>query len=302
MNTDATHNVSDSDPAPQGKGIGECLRQARQMQGLSLQAVATRLRTPLRIVEAMEQEDWSRLGAPIYVRGHLSSYTRLLGLPSVATDAVIAPTVAEPPTLISMTRSSRFAHNVDQLARRAVYIVLTVSIVGSVVWLATSGHLPENQATLASLDLAPAPSQSASPTIVQTAPAPAVVPDESPLIASLTPFHAVPRALTAAESEQAATAPAETERAQTQELVLSVREQSWIEVFGSDGHKLESGLLQAGSERRYATDQVARVTLGNADAVEVRVDGDALDLAPFQRANVARFALSSDGRVVPTDG
>jgi cytoskeleton protein RodZ len=38
--------------------------------------------------------------------------------------------------------------------------------------------------------------------------------------------------------------------------------------------------------------------LGNASAVEVQQRGATLDLAPYRKANVARFAVSSDGSVV----
>jgi len=44
---------------------------------------------------------------------------------------------------------------------------------------------------------------------------------------------------------------------------------------------------------------VARMVLGNASAVEVQQAGTIVDLSPYQRANVARFTVSSDGSVVP---
>jgi cytoskeleton protein RodZ len=42
------------------------------------------------------------------------------------------------------------------------------------------------------------------------------------------------------------------------------------------------------------------VALGNAGGVEVRRGAEALDLQPFRRANVARFAVSSDGSLQPS--
>jgi cytoskeleton protein RodZ len=41
------------------------------------------------------------------------------------------------------------------------------------------------------------------------------------------------------------------------------------------------------------------VVLGNAAAVEVRTRGKTRDLAPYMRANVARFTVSSDGSLAP---
>ena len=41
------------------------------------------------------------------------------------------------------------------------------------------------------------------------------------------------------------------------------------------------------------------MVLGNAAAVEVQQSGSTVDMTPYKRANVARFAVSSDGSLVP---
>ncbi|RYF09448.1 MAG: DUF4115 domain-containing protein [Oxalobacteraceae bacterium] len=60
-------------------------------------------------------------------------------------------------------------------------------------------------------------------------------------------------------------------------------------------------MLPAGSERHYTAAQVGRLTIGNSSAVQMQHRGRAVDLAPFARANVARFAVSSDGSLVAAD-
>ncbi len=82
-------------------------------------------------------------------------------------------------------------------------------------------------------------------------------------------------------------------------LVLRIRGDSWVEVTAPDGSSLEQGLLRAGQERSFRKGDVGRVVLGNAAAVEVQHGGSTVDLAPYQRANVARFAVSSEGSLVP---
>src|SRR3546814_2235439 len=61
---------------------GQRLRAAREAAGLSVAEVASRLKTPSRFIEALEAEEWDRIGAPVFVRGQLRSYSRLLGLRS----------------------------------------------------------------------------------------------------------------------------------------------------------------------------------------------------------------------------
>jgi cytoskeleton protein RodZ len=86
------------------------------------------------------------------------------------------------------------------------------------------------------------------------------------------------------------------------DIVLSFRGESWVEILDAGGQRIERGLVTAGSERRLQPGQVGLVTLGNADAVDVRQNGRALDLAGFRQANIARFGVSSEGLLTPPGG
>ena len=70
-------------------------------------------------------------------------------------------------------------------------------------------------------------------------------------------------------------------------LVLKLSAASWVEILGTDGNKLEDGILPAGSERRYTSDTPLSVRLGNAEGAEVSVDGKIIDLAPYR--NIQRW-------------
>src|SRR3546814_871101 len=109
-------------------GAGERLRAAREAAGLTQADVASRLKMPLRVVQSLEQEDWSRLGAPVFVRGQLRSYSKLLKLPfdPVVEASGVSPVM--PPTLTPRTFTSPVQRFAEQAARRMVYIVMTVAI------------------------------------------------------------------------------------------------------------------------------------------------------------------------------
>jgi len=60
--------------------IGQQLRAAREKQGLSIDEVARQLLLNRQLIMELENDDYSRIPAPVYVRGYLRSYAQLLQL------------------------------------------------------------------------------------------------------------------------------------------------------------------------------------------------------------------------------
>lgn len=290
--------ISDSNPnAFDGaKGCGQHLREAREAAGLSIDEVGSRLRMPVHVVRALEEEQWQRLGAPVFVRGQLRSYARLLGvdLEPLLESARIAP--VQPVELISHTHTPPLRRMLESATRRMVYVVITAGLAVP-VWYATRTHFAEDGPSTASLDVVPATPGDAAQTAAAgsgggnaqpAAPGNRAASNAAPYIASLTPL---PRA-----SSDAERAPGAADKAG---LSLSFQGDSWVQIIAPDGTPLEKALLKAGEKRDYAPGQVGRIVLGNASAVQVQQSGSTVDLTPYKRANVARFAVSSDGSVVP---
>lgn len=265
-------------------GCGARLREARNAAGLGVQEVASRLRMPVHVVEALEAGNWQVIGAGVFVRGQLRSYARLLGVDvEPFLDAVVAP--AAPATLVSHAHTPRLQRLMENAGRRAVYVVITAAIAVP-VWLATRSHFNDAPPTTASLDAVPAetvatepeerPAQAPEP--AADAASPAAMPQTgTPYVASLAPVARAPQA--------------------AGKLVLEFSGESWMQVVGGDGSTLEQGLMRAGDARSFDVAAVSRVVLGNASVVRVQQSGSIVDTTPYQRANVARFAVSSDGSV-----
>jgi len=60
--------------------LGETLQRARQARGVTLDEVAGETRISRRYLEALENENFGLLPAPVYARGFLRIYARYLGL------------------------------------------------------------------------------------------------------------------------------------------------------------------------------------------------------------------------------
>lgn len=261
---------SDQSSTDRPSGCGAALRQAREAAGLSIEQVATQLRMTVRAVANLEADDWSSLGAPVFVRGQLRSYARLLGVdlePQLEQSGQVA-TVA-PSTLVSHAHTPGYRRFAEHWGRRAIYVAITAAIVLP-VWLGTRSHLNGGSNGVESLDM---PLASAPPAATGQEP----VRQRTPVVASI------------------ATLPAAAQPA----LSLSFKGDSWFRAVAPDGRLIEEGVLNAGQQRSYATGEVGQVVLGNVEAVEVKRAGAGVDLAPFSRANVARFTLSSDGSLAP---
>lgn len=259
-------------PTPQGCGV--VLKAARERAGLSVQEISQRLKMPVRVIQSLEAGQWDQSGGVVFVRGQLRSYGRLLKVDVEPFLQQAETVVARPAELVSHSHTPRFQYFFESFKRRAVYVVLTL-VIATPVWMAlrpSSGPSPD--AATASLDVVPVAPR-AGPTA--DAPPPAAKPQAAPYVASMAPLP----------------------RAATPWLSLSFKGDSWVEVNAPDGRKVEHALLRAGDERRYSQGEVGRIKLGDATAVDVQQAGSTVDLAPYQRANVARFTVSSEGSLAP---
>ena len=108
----------------------------------------------------------------------------------------------------------------------------------------------------------------------------------APIIASMAPFSASQQMI---KTEDASVPMPATEG--RHRVSLKLKQASWVEVVDASGAKIEYGLLAAGVERNYTSNTALTIRIGNAEGAEVVADGTRVDLAPFQRANVARLRL-----------
>ncbi len=66
--------------AETAEGPGAALQAAREARDLSIPQVADRLKLSSAAVSALEANDWDRLPAPVFVRGYIRTYARLMAL------------------------------------------------------------------------------------------------------------------------------------------------------------------------------------------------------------------------------
>lgn len=266
--------------------IGLRFRHGRERRHWSQEEVGRKLRIPVALIDAMEREDWARIGAAVYLRSHVGSYAQLLGLPATVVDEVLAGRQAPP--LVPVTDHSGARRLFDRGLLRLAYVVITVALIGTAGMLVSHFQSRGSVVQLLPLD-PPAAAEATQP----ASPANASMRGTTSAATARVPVEEAPTAMMASLTPGLATAPG------ANALVLRFTGASWLEAVDAAGNRVHRGMVPAGGELRFEPGQVARVTFGNADAVEVSQGGRTLDLAPYREAEVVRFAVSSQGQVAP---
>lgn len=274
------------DPIDGAVSAGQVLAQARAGQGLAITEAALRLHVPVHVIAALEQGQWQKLGAPVFIRGQLRSYARLLAIDPAPLLAHVESDLHAPAALVSRVRTPRLRRLADGMGRKALYAGITAALVVPALF-ALRGQL-QPAPSVASLDEVPAAVAMpvVGPAPVQAQPVPRVT---TPVVASMAALPRTP----------AVAAPGSAGATGGGELRLQFAGDSWVDIAGPQGQTVEKGLVPAGAERHYPAASISRVVLGNASQVQAWMDGRAIELAPLRRANVARFTVSSDGSVSP---
>ena len=232
-------------------GLGERFRAAREARGLSLSEVSEQIRIRSVYLAAIEEERWSAIGAPVYVRGFLRTYARFLGLDpeEIVSDFNAATTpsaqeAGEPEPERAPFSPARAAKPGSLLVWGAA--VVAVLLIAFVVYNELTMRR-QNAGTLALATTAPSPA-AADSTNAQS-------------LAAASPGVASP----------GAGSPGPSPSPGPNSLALVFSAPTWLRVT-VDGSVSMEGTFPAGTTKTFHG-RKALVRLGNAGGVEIYVDG-----------------------------
>lgn len=289
--------------------FGSRLRAAREARGLDLEACANTLKLPARVLRKLELDQHDGIDSKIYLGSYIVKYGRYLGIneASVQVEVDRIRQIEAPLVATGGISHSRFLF--DRYATAATYLVLTLVIAVPTVWFGVRSTLDRDLSHLAPLDAAPVAQQdapgSSGATVADShashalpVPPPStttVAEADQPLMASMAPFPNLSNDNSPALPKPPAP-PIDAGRG-GHSLDLTLTAASWVEVIQADGSRLEYGLLPAGSHKTYHSDQPLDVRIGNVSGTQVEIDGQAVGLDDFRRANVAHFRMQmQDGK------
>lgn len=255
------------------------LRAARETQGISVDDVAHDLHLDREVIVALESADYGVLGAPVFIRGYLRSYARLMGLPEE--DIVAGFVVDEPQPEEFRTLSAQSVVKPGaSLANFVLWVLLAIVILAGLAYLMIGDEkepagevdkgefiAPPVSPEKAESDLAEVEAESLSVTEPDVAEL-AIVVEQPP-----EPVIAEPLLV---------------------KLTLSFSEECWVEVSDTQ-NRLIYGLEKPETSVTVEGEPPFRLFLGNVQAVKLELGGEAFTVPRGARSgnNTARFTINS---------
>ena len=133
---DAVDEQAQDGQQPTGVGPGERLQAARIEKGLSLADVAKRMHLSANIVEAIEDNHFEEITAPIFVKGYLRAYARIVSLDEDdMIDQYIDFYSGEDPPISSISNVASELSVADARVKWTTYIVVLIIGVSLAAWL-----------------------------------------------------------------------------------------------------------------------------------------------------------------------
>jgi cytoskeleton protein RodZ len=306
---------------PYRSRCGGALRTARESQGLSIQEIATRLRLSSKQIEAIEADNFAVLPEPTIVRGFIRNYAKQLKInsePLLDAYNVIVPSAAPHELIVKPTANMKMTSSEKHKAGSYSWASLAV-LLGLGIWLFYENYVakPNPITPTASVKVVEPLPESALPAAERTGnsqttelslppatasqPSAAVATNQAPAatakVNSTTPTNSVqttptptPTLALAPNIIPAAPSATQPNRANLQ---FSASQETWVNVVDANGKQVYSRTIFAGSRESIDVTPPVNVTVGNAGATSLSLNGKPIDLAPHSRNNVAHIKLDN---------
>ncbi|MEK7438587.1 MAG: helix-turn-helix domain-containing protein [Pseudomonadota bacterium] len=300
--------MSDTEPVAEQTSPGRVLASARAVLKLSVADVSQQIKYGVKQIEAIEAGDYAKLPGTTFVRGMIRSYAKLLQINAEPLLVDLGRRDIPSPVSVDLRTGGQEPFVESGGKSNRVYVLLSAAALVAVAvvayeWWAhplDTGEVVTIMPRAAQGEVNPAPPAAAP----APAPAPAPMPALTSATAPVAPASAPAAASATAPAADAATrspvkpalaaAPAGADKAASggkNRIELNFDQLSWVEIRQANGKILLSQLNQPGTRQVIEGVPPFEVVIGNAANVRLKYEGEAVDLRPHFKVDVARLTL-----------
>ena len=280
-------------------GVGARLRVAREMRQLSVDEVAQALKLGPRQVEALESGNWQGLPGQTFVRGFVRNYARLLQIDPAPLMDHLDATLEKPVDSLHVPagRPATMPSGQPRRDRTVVVAGLVLVVLAALAYALLPNDLSALRERAQSLidsvsrkEPAPEAAAGSVPTAAPAAPEAVFPPGTTPQQV-MNPQAQAPAEMAPAPLAAPAVAAAAPAAAADAQLRFVFARESWVEVRDRDNKVVYSQRSPAGAEQSVGGQGPLSLVIGNATGVKLFWRGQAIDLAPHTKGEVARLVL-----------
>ena len=294
--------------------LGEKLRQAREAKGVSLAEIAAQTRIGVRMLQALETEQFDRLPGGVFNKSFLRQYAAFLDLEQedFVQDYLrrLEPrreVPAEPSAPATLAVSAAGSRALLWTLGSAGLALLVVGILffslrdrssNETLELAATPEIAESHEAASAPTPSAAASETGKPTETSSALSGESISTAKGPSASDPADSAEPVPAATPARPSAAIFPAvDPEGGEVLVLQINAHSTVWLSIT-ADGEKLWQGTLQPDQSREVEASDSIRVTVGNAGGVEMTLNGESLG-ALGQEGEVKTITLAAGGTSEP---
>lgn len=254
---------------------GELLRHTRKDKGFSLDEVAPHLGLPCRVLRALEDDDYERLPAPMYVRGYVRRYCSLLGISEVPVLEMVDQQLTHKGIedhALALRLPLAPKKKIRPVLILIPLILMLLAAAAALVWAMQSSE----SISLSAIDK---PQTTFQPAVEMSA---------------LTSENDNDHEQNFSESEPRLHAVNEAGDDGMRTLAVHIIQQSWVEVFDANGDMLVADIKPSGTTLEITGLAPFSVTLGYAPGVELTFSGQPVPVKAISSDNTATLHVGDE--------
>ncbi len=120
---------------PESASVGEILREGREQRNISIAEIAHQMHLDSRIIRALEEDDYDYLPDPIYVRGYIRNYCKLLGKEAEdILDLFMTNSGGKDPEIIPEIKHHSQTSSSDKPVKAFTYLISLALVILLIAW------------------------------------------------------------------------------------------------------------------------------------------------------------------------